>query len=88
MLHSSYVLVSSRRRASTYGVSYIAQINEYYMIFGKRARNSDRRYWPMMMPNCMGSVHWCQFVYFWGGPRPPPNAEFGPRNGALGPRNH
>ena len=28
--------------------------------------------------------HWCKFVYFWGGPRPP-NAEFGPRNGALGP---
>ena len=80
MLHSSYVLVSSRRRASNYGVSYIAQINEYYMMFGKRARNSDRRYWPMMM-------HWCHFVYFWGGPRPP-NAEFGPRNGALGPRNH
>ena len=31
MLHSSYVLVSSRRRASNYGASYIAQINEYYI---------------------------------------------------------
>ena len=56
MLHSSYVLVLSRRRASNYGASYVAQINEYYMMFGKRARNSDRRYWSMMMPNCMGSV--------------------------------
>ena len=24
-------------------------------------------------------MQWCQFVYFWGGPRPPPpNAELGP----------
>ena len=56
MLHSSYVLVSSRRRASNYGASDIAQTNEYYMVFGKRARNSDRRYWPMRMSNSMGSV--------------------------------
>ena len=41
---------------------------------------------------CSGSknyhiiMHGCQFVYLWGSPRPP-NADFGPSNGALGPRN-